>query len=147
MKEYKHLGSYGILINNNKILLIKKNGGPYDGKLDLPGGTIEFCERPEDTLKRELEEEVGINLIDYQLFDTDSVSFVWKHKDNLIKVHHIGIFYKIISYKNDIKKDINIDSINDDSFGADFYDINKLNKDMLSSIAIMELEKLGYKIK
>lgn len=146
MKEYKHLGAYGILINDNKILLIKKSGGPYDGKLDLPGGTIEFCERPENTLKRELMEEVGINLIDYQLFDTDSVSFTWKHKDNLIKVHHIGIFYKIISYNNDIKKNMKIDNVNDDSLGADFYDINKLNKDMLSSIAIIELKKLGYKI-
>ena len=54
MKEYKQLGAYGLIIKDNQILLIKKFGGPYDGKLDLPGGTIEFCERPEDALKREL---------------------------------------------------------------------------------------------
>ena len=47
MKEYKHLGVYGLVINDNKILLIKKYGGPYDGKLDLPGGTIEFGEKVE----------------------------------------------------------------------------------------------------
>ena len=46
MKEFKQLGSYGLVINDNKILLIKKSGGPYDGKLDLLGGTIEFCESP-----------------------------------------------------------------------------------------------------
>ena len=40
--QYSHLGSYGVIIRDNKILLIKKNGGPYDGKLDLPGGTIDF---------------------------------------------------------------------------------------------------------
>mgnify|MGYP003295650759 CR=1 FL=1 len=60
MKEYKQLGSYGLIIKNDKILLIKKSGGPYDGKLDLPGGTIEFCETPEEALIRELKEEVGI---------------------------------------------------------------------------------------
>lgn len=60
MKEFKHLGAYALIIKDNKILLIKKFGGPYNGKLDLPGGTIEFCERQDDALKRELMEEVGI---------------------------------------------------------------------------------------
>ena len=50
IKEYKQLGSYGLLIKNNKILLIKKNGGPYDGKLDLPEGTIAFNEKPNTAL-------------------------------------------------------------------------------------------------
>lgn len=58
MEEYKHLGAYAIIIKNDQILLIKKYGGPYDKKLDLPGGTIEFNERPIDTLKRELLEGV-----------------------------------------------------------------------------------------
>lgn len=40
MKEFRHLGVYGILIKNDKILLIKKGNGPYKGLLDLPGGTI-----------------------------------------------------------------------------------------------------------
>lgn len=147
MKEYKQLGTYGILISEGKILLIKKANGPYANKLDLPGGTIEFCERPEDALKRELLEEVGIEVLNYELFDADSVSFQWDFKeDTLIKVHHTGIFYKILDYKNDIKKEMKVDDINDDSLGADFYDINKLSKEELSQIAILELEKLGYKL-
>ena len=48
--------------------LIKKCGGPYDGKLDLPGGTIEFCERPEVALKRELLEETGLEIKEYDKF-------------------------------------------------------------------------------
>ena len=89
MKEYKQLGAYGIVIKEDKILLIKKFGGPYGGKLDLPGGTIEFCERPSEALKRELLEEVGIEVVDYELFDADSVSFEWQYKeDELIKFHH-----------------------------------------------------------
>lgn len=148
MKEYKQLGAYGLIIKDDKILLIKKYGGPYDGKLDLPGGTIEFCERPEETLKRELMEEVGIEVLDYQLFDADSVSFNWQFKDNtLVKVHHTGIFFKVSNFNNEIKKEVKVDEINDDSLGADFFDINKLSKNELSAITIMELEKLGYKLK
>ena len=60
MKEFKQLGAYGLVIKNNQILLIKKFGGPYNGKLDLPGGTIEFCERQENALKRELMKKVGL---------------------------------------------------------------------------------------
>ncbi len=147
MKEYKQLGAYGLVLENDKILLIKKFGGPYDGKLDLPGGTIEFCERPCEALKRELLEEVGIDVIDYELFDADSVSFEWQFKEDvLVKVHHTGIFYKVFDYKNEIKNDVKVDEVNDDSLGADYYEITKLSKDMLSAIAVMELEKLGYKL-
>jgi len=148
MKEYKHLGSYGLIIKNKKILLIKKFGGPYDGKLDLPGGTIEFCENPDEALKRELLEEVGIEIKNYELFDADSVSFEWDVQAGAsVKVHHIGIFYKINDYTNEIKETIAIDDINDDSLGAAFYEIKKLTKNNLSKIALMELKKLGYSIK
>ena len=147
VKEYKQLGAYGLIIKNNKILLIKKNGGPYDGKLDLPGGTIEFSERPSEALKREIIEETGISVEKYELFDADSVSFDWKFTDDvLVKVHHTGIFYKVSKSKNEIKKEIKIDEINDDSLGSDFYEISKLSSNDLSAIALMELEKLGYKL-
>lgn len=148
MKEMKHLGAYGLIIKDNMVLLIKKFGGPYNGKLDLPGGTIEFGEKPEDALKRELMEEVGIKVIDYQLFDADSVFFDWQVKEDvLVKVHHIGIFFKVLNYNNEIKKEVEVNEVNDDSLGADFFDISKLSKDELSAIAILELEKLGYKLK
>ena len=143
--EYKQLGSYGIIIDNDKILLIKKYGGPYDNKLDLPGGTIEFNEKPVETLKRELKEETGIDIKKYDLYDTDSISFEWKHNNDLVKVHHIGIFYKINEYKGEIKKNQIINEINDDSKGAEFYKISELKKENLSEIVILILNKLGYK--
>lgn len=147
MKEFKHLGTYGLIIENDEILLINKKGGPYDGKLDLPGGTIEFCERPEDALKRELVEETKIKIKDFELFDADSVSFTWQYnKEKTFKVHHIGIFYKIKNY-DILKGKVSIDNNNNDSLGANFYKISELNKNNLSQIALIELEKLGYTLK
>jgi len=148
MKEYKQFGAYGIIIENNQILLVKKSGGPYNGLLDLPGGTIEFCEKPEATLKRELMEEVGIKVELFKLFDVDSVSFKWQYKEDLIfKVHHIGVFYEINKYNNDIKSSVELDEQNNDSLGASFYKISELKKNMVSKIVFLELEKLGYNLK
>jgi mutator protein MutT len=149
MKEYKQLGAYALIIEDNSILLIKKNGGPYHGKLDLPGGTIEFGERPEEALKRELLEEVGIEIKEYNLFDTESVFFDWDYKEKNVqlKVHHIGIYYKVNKYINDVKSDIEIDEQNDDSLGALFVPIKELSSENLSPLALIELKKLGFNIK
>ena len=149
MKEYKQLGAYALIVEDNSILLIKKNGGPYHGKLDLPGATIEFGERPEDALKRELLEEVGIEIKEYNLFDTESVFFDWDYKEKNVqlKVHHIGIYYKVNKYINDVKSDIEIDEQNDDSLGALFIPIKDLSREMLSPLALIELKKLGFNIK
>lgn len=146
MKKHRHIGVYGLIIKEDKIILIKKKTGPYDGKLDLPGGSIEFGETPSETLKRELQEEVGINILDYNLFDASSVLVDWDYNNEIIKTEHIGIFYKVSNYNGDIKKELEIDNVNDDSLGADFYDIKDLTKDKLSAIVILELEKLGYKL-
>lgn len=145
MKDHKHLGCYGLVVKDGKILLIKKKTGPYDGLLDLPGGSFEFGETPEETLKREILEETGLEVTKYQLFDASSVVVEWKYDDNInILVHHIGIFYQILEYRNEIRKDISIDNQNDDSLGAEFYEIKNLKKEDVSAIALMELEKLGY---
>lgn len=144
MKEHKHLGVYGLIIENGKILLINKITGPYDGKLYLPGGSINFGEIPEETLKREIKEETGLEIEEYELYDASSVVVQWNYKEDLITVHHVGIFYKVLNYKNKIKTKIKIDEINDDSLGANFYSIKDLKREQLSEITILELEKMGY---
>lgn len=145
MKQLKYIGTYGLIIKENKILLIKKNGGPYDGKLDLPGGSIEFNEKIEEALIRELDEEVGIEITDYKLFDVVTTNIKWIHKNEELETKHIAILYIINEFKNDIKENVEITDINDDSMGAEYYDISKLEKEQLSNIALLALEKLGYK--
>ena len=145
MKQLKHIGVYGLLLKDNKILLIKKYGGPYDGKLDLPGGTIEFNEDIEDALIREFKEEVGIDILDYKLFDVVSTNVKWIHKNEELETKHIAILYKINNYENDIKDNIEITEINDDSMGAEYYDIDLLTDDKLSNIARLAIEGLNVK--
>ncbi len=95
-------------------------------------------------MRREIKEETGITVLNQELFDTDSVLPYWNHNKEIIKVHHTGVFYKITSYTGNIKTNIELYDANDDSKGAMFYDMESLNKDNLSDITILELNKLGY---
>ncbi len=146
IKAHTHIGVYGIVIKDDKILLIKKVTGPYDGKLDLPGGSFEFGETPKETLVRELKEETGVTPTEYELYDANSVIADWNYNNTLIKVHHIGIFYKVTKHEGNIKEEVKIDKQNDDSLGASFYSIKELKKENLSLITILELERLGYEL-
>ena len=138
MVEKRHLGVYGLIINDNKIALILKSRGAYTGKLDFPGGSIEHGERPEETLKREIKEELNVEVKSYELFDTESVVVNWEHHGEVENMHHIGIYYKVKLKSNILKADAD----GQDSLGAKWYDISTLKKNMVSPLVWLELKKL-----
>lgn len=139
----KHIGAYGIIIENEKIALIKKARGGYKGKLDLPGGGIEHIESPIEALHRELMEEAGVIVQEENLLDVFSNNIVWKTSDDISEdLHHLGVIYQV-KVIGELKQDP--DGI--DSLGANWYAIKELNYDELTPFARMSLEKLGYNLK
>ncbi len=139
--EKRHLGVYGLIIKEGKIALVLKSRGAYTGKLDLPGGSFEHGERPEETLKREIKEELNADVKSYKLFDAESVVVDRLHHEEMENMHHIGIFYKV-SLKN---KDLKNDADGQDSLGAKWYDIDSLKESMVSPLVWIELKKLKLK--
>ena len=138
------VGSYGLIIKDGKIALIRKARGGYKGLLDLPGGGIEHDETPVEALKRELMEEAGVTVTSYELLDATSKTFKWQMEDDIIEdLHHIGILYTVKVKESKLKEEA--DGL--DSEGADWYSIDELTRENLSSFTIYALEKLGYKIK
>ena len=142
MKETRHLGVYGIVIHDNKILLVKKSRGAYTGKYDLPGGSIEHGEKPVETLKRELLEETGVNIKSFKLYDANSVVVDWLHHEEMENMHHIGIIYIVDIESDNVKEK----SDGQDSLGAKWIAIEELNKDIISPLVYEELIKLGYNV-
>ena len=129
----KHVGSYGIIRKDNKVLLIKKARGAYTGKLDLPGGGIEYNESPEEALKRELLEETGIKDFNYTLKQVITNYEVWQVNDNLKEdLSHYAIIYEVT-----LNKEESIKTTPDglDSLGAAWYDIDTLQEKDLSFLA------------
>ena len=138
----KHIGAYGLIIDNGKIVLIKKARGGYTGKLDLPGGGIEHTESPVDALHREIMEEAGLKVLEYQLLDVVTNNIVWQMTENTKEdLHHFGVLYTV-KCSGKLKEEP--DGL--DSNGAHWYEINKLHKEELTPFVILGLEKLGYKL-
>jgi ADP-ribose pyrophosphatase YjhB (NUDIX family) len=90
-------GAYGVLMQDARILLTLKKSKPYQGLWGLPGGAIEFGETPEQTLQRELAEEVALEARYFELWTI--ASFVGEHqclkKQLHFRFHHIGVIFKV----------------------------------------------------
>lgn len=57
----------GVILTNekNEILLVKRKSEPAKGLWDTPGGFIDLNENVEESLTRELKEELGITVTDF----------------------------------------------------------------------------------
>ena len=57
---FPKVGVGGVLLDDRKVLLLLRRNPPEAGFWSLPGGRVEFMERVEDAVVRELKEELGI---------------------------------------------------------------------------------------
>jgi 8-oxo-dGTP diphosphatase len=48
--------------NGKKLVAIKRTNPPFKGEYALPGGFVEYGEKVEEALKREMREETGLNV-------------------------------------------------------------------------------------
>ena len=52
----------GVFIQNNAILLLKRNEGPFQGQWDFPSGYVNEGETSDIAVVREMKEELGIDV-------------------------------------------------------------------------------------
>jgi len=132
------IGVYGLLILENKILMIKKSRGPYKGKYDLPGGKIEERESLETALKREFIEETGLEI---EIKDFIANSEVDEHYKNDSgedrEIYLIGSYYFVNIKSGEIKETPD----GQDSLGAIFVDLNEIKKENTSRLSFEIIEK------
>ena len=80
----------GIIMFDNKILLAQRmfDDKTYPGKWEFPGGKIEPGETPEDALKREINEELSLNIHDLKIFAAKTKIERYSGRD-----YHLVIIY------------------------------------------------------
>ncbi|WP_210126342.1 NUDIX domain-containing protein [Staphylococcus sp. GDY8P85P] len=140
MEIKKHIGIYGVCFEQNKLLCIKKNSGPYRGRFDLPGGSPKKDEGLTETLKREILEETGYYLSAYRnsrVYD----AFVKERESNYI-VHHIMIIYDIDRNITIQQRELSkfVDNELNDSEAEVWVDLEEINLEN-SSPLILKIKK------
>lgn len=78
-----------VLEKDGKILLLKRKVEPEMGKWCLPGGHIDFGETPEETVKREVKEETGLDADDFKLICYQTEMGEYKGTEQ----HYVAFFF------------------------------------------------------
>ena len=87
----KRKGTSIIFVNDQKQILLllrdDKPGLPYRNMWDIPGGHVENGETPEQCIVREMKEELGLTLEQFELFSVmefdDRIEYTFWKKANL----------------------------------------------------------------
>lgn len=86
-----------LICRGNEVLLVQDE----KGKWEMPGGKMEFGERPEDALIRELEEELSArNPVVNKLLDV----WVFTVEKSERKVHYVVVVYEVILDEYSVQK-------------------------------------------
>ena len=120
-----------ILIDSDRVLLVKRKFPPREGYWSLPAGFIEYHEKAEETALREIKEETNLNI---KLNDIYGIFSVFdNHK------HHVLL---IVYWGEIINGDL---SPGDDALEAQFYSFDKLPQDIAFSTHRSILNDLKHK--
>ena len=102
MENKKHIVAVSALIKNRKgdrFLIIKRcrDEIAYPGKWAFPGGKVEKGQTILEALKREISEEVGLDIEDYKRFLKD-YTFVRPDGHNVV-----GLCFLVLAKSDDVK--------------------------------------------
>ncbi len=118
-----------ILNDKGELLLTKRAFEPEKGKLDLPGGFVDTGERAEDTVRRELKEELNIDVCRMHYWGSYPNEYVYSG---------VTIYTLDIAFVCTVKSFHTIEA-NDDVADYDFYDLKDIN---LEDIAFKSIRNI-----
>jgi len=67
-----------IVNNKNEVLLVERKTDPFTGYWDMPGGFVELNETIEDSVRREVKEELGVEVSDLKYFMSTYDRYLFK---------------------------------------------------------------------
>lgn len=85
------IGVGAIIMNRNKMLIVKRTNEPAKGLWSVPGGVVELGEQLHEALKREVKEETGLEVdIERLVAAVDNIVF---DEEGRIQYHYVLLDY------------------------------------------------------
>ena len=104
-----------IIPYEGKIVLIKRKNEPFKDRYALPGGIVEYGEKVEDALVREVKEETGLDVEIYRLVG------VYSDPDRDPRGHFVSVCFVAIPKGGELKA-------SDDAKDVALFDLDRIPK-------------------
>lgn len=79
-----------IIFKGNKVLLTKRAVEPKKGWWDVPGGFLEKDEHPEDGLRREMREELGVKIEIIRMLGIYMGEYLAEHPESTLNIYYLA---------------------------------------------------------
>jgi len=87
VRRNPRLTADGIVVLDSKILLVRRKFNPFEGRYALPGGFVEYGERVDECIIREVQEETGLRV------SVDRLLGVYSAPDRDPRGHTVTLVY------------------------------------------------------
>lgn len=98
----------GLITKRDKILLVKRDIEPFQGFWVLPGGHVDYNEKVEQAIKREMKEELGV------MVEIKNLVGVYSDPERDPRYHSVSVAYELKKRPGEI-------SLNDEAGAFDFF--------------------------
>ncbi len=89
--DHPRVGVGAVVLDGDRVLLVKRGRGPAEGKWSIPGGLVDLGERTDDAARREVREECGITVRLLGLVGV--VDRVIRDADGRVRYHYVLVDY------------------------------------------------------
>jgi len=140
-KKFHHaFGVYGIITIDGKLVVIKKTGGPYLNRYDLPGGSLDDGEPLDHAIGREIHEETQLTVEQAVQLGTTSFRYPWRYQ-NWTFNQHICVFYEITKYTGSLATTVS-QFVGQDALGAVAMNLDQLTIANASPLVLKAIDYL-----
>ena len=136
-----------IILKENRLLMLKRNEEPFKGVWDLVGGYMNAEETPEEAMKREIKEELGVEPKEMTFMGTETGSGFWKDQEFPILSHFYLVDIDQPIKLNDENSDFTWFPLKDLDFGRCAWDSNRNFLARLKARFTFDLERIRELVK